>query len=111
MENVLQKYRIERKFVMKNNKTIFATLMSIIGIICTAIVAYMVWKEYKEEGCFFKKLFKKEEDDLEYDCYDEEFMEEEDAVEEHVAEEEEEKPIPKARRGYFPLKFPVNETV
>ena len=98
---------------MKNNKTIFATLMTIIGIISTAIVAYILWKEYKEEGCFFKKLFGKDEDDLEFDCDDEEFMEEEDddSLEAPVAEEEEEKPVPKARRGYFPLKFPVNETV
>lgn len=92
---------------MKKNMKLISTLMTLIGVICTGILAYRL----------YQKFFAVEED-LDLDCFDDDFEEEEDeeeAVEEEEVpaaaaevEEEEEKPLPKVRRGYIPLKFHTN---
>ncbi|MDO4976432.1 MAG: hypothetical protein Q4E53_04135 [Eubacteriales bacterium] len=107
---------------MKKNTNSLVTIMALIGTICTGIFLFLLWKNHLKDSSLFKKFFEKEEDldfDLdfpdEFEETEEEAMEEpvEEPMEEEVLEDEmlaDEMVAPKARRGYFPLKFHVNET-
>ena len=96
---------------MKSKKNIMILMVSMIGLTCTLICLCILFKDRIKECSLYKKFFG-EEEDLDMDFFDEEFMDEEE-VKEEVADkedEEEEIHIPKARRGYIPLKFPSDQT-
>lgn len=100
---------------MKKNTNILVVIMALIGTICTGIILFLLWKNHKKNNDLLDDYF--DEDDFDFDFADEMEEVEEEKVEEEVAEAaaeeevpEDEQVAPKARRGYFPLKFHVGET-
>ena len=104
---------------MKKHTNILVILMAVIGLICTAICVCFLFRDRIKETALFRKFFG-EEDDLDMDFFDDDFLDDEEditpekAVEEAPVEETEEEAeevqVPKARRGYIPLRFPSNQS-
>lgn len=91
-----------------NKKTnTIVTVMAVIGVITTAIVLCIVFRDRIKETFLYQRFFAdREEDDM--DFFEDDFLDEEETEEEkdeeETEEEEEDKPSTKVRRGYTALK-------
>ncbi len=91
---------------MNKKPNLIIRIMALIGVIATGICLCIIFRDRIKETFLFKKFFAEEEDDeLFFPDEDLPEIEEETAEETDVAEAEEEKPAPKARRGYTSLKL------
>ena len=82
--------------------------MAVIGVITTAVVLCIVFRDRIKETYLFQRFFA-QEDDSDMDFFEDDFLDDEDAEEEDTdpedtEDEEEEKNAVKARRGYTSLK-------
>ena len=90
---------------MNKKTSIIVSVMAVIGVITTAIVLCIVFRERIKETYLYQRFFAEDDDDM--DFFEDDFLEDDDPEEEQDAvdaEEEEEKPTTKARRGYTSLK-------
>ncbi len=86
---------------MNKKLNLFIRIMTLIGILTTAVCLCIIFRERIKESFLFRKFFAEEEPDLELPL--EQMVTEEEKDPEAEAEEDEEKPAPKARRGYTSL--------
>ena len=104
---VYPKSIIERKLTMNKKTSIIVSVMAVIGVITTAIVLCIVFRDRIKETYLYQRFFAENEiDDM--DFFDDDFLDDDDPEEEQdkvdAEDEEEEKPTTKARRGYTSLK-------
>ena len=91
---------------MNKKTSIIVSVMAVIGVITTAIVLCIVFRERIKETYLYQRFFAEDDDDM--DFFEDDFLEDDDPEEEtdkaEAEDEEEEKPTTKARRGYTSLK-------
>ena len=90
---------------MNKKTSIIVSIMAVIGVITTAVVLCIIFRDRIKATYLYQRFFADNEiDDM--DFFDDDFLDDDDPEEEQdkAEEEEEEKPTTKARRGYTSLK-------
>ena len=90
---------------MNKKTSIIVSVMAVIGVITTAVVLCIVFRDRIKETYLYQRFFAENEDD-DMDFFEDDFLEDDEPEEEQDEEdtEEEEKPTTMARLGYTSLK-------